>query len=314
VDWSPLETFLLVREAKADLTVQYMMQRFRRMLEDGFDFQAFAASDTQALQEGDRFLLALRKAKAPRETVRNYQKNLQALSRFHGWKAASWQVGPSPKRAPQVYTLTDLQGLHRLQYDRAQKTRLWRALVMAHLALGWRIGELAKLRVQDVDAANHRVFLAFPEKGNPQRYFPVHESLFSPNRAFMSWIRNRPVPPGDSESVWTYTDPRMHVDRACTQHYLAKELSLAGRSVGVRTNCQRGRPTCLTALIVQKKSLAFVKYWAGHEDYSTLADYVAYVDHGLAKHLRTPGWFSHAPTRTVRHEVPATGPGSAPPH
>lgn len=303
VDWSSLETFLMIRESKADMTVQYMMQVYRRMERLGFNFQAFASSDEAALREGDGFLLKLRKTGCGPGAMRNYQKALLGLSRFHGWTRATWTVTPQAKGDPQVYTLTDLQALQRLPYNRAQQTRLWRALAMAHLALGWRVGELAKLREQDVDAANHRVFLAFPEKGNPQRHLPVHEAFFSPNRAFMSWIRNRPVCPSDPQAIWTFTD-RDGLAKAASSHRLATELRQAGRSVGVRANCQRGRPTCLTAHIVQGRSLDFVRHWAGHADYSTLARYVAYADMGLANHLRTPGWFAHSPRRKRSHAPP----------
>lgn len=292
MDWSTLETFLLVREAKADLTVQFMMQRFRRMEEMGLDFQAFAASPAAALLEGDRFLLRLRKGGASRDTVVNYTKNLKALSRFHGWKKdADWKILPGSKRAPQMYSYTELNALLRLPYGRSQQLRMWRGGMTAHLALGWRLGELARLEEPHLDPANHTVYLAYPEKGNPPRVLPVHHAFFDPNRAFMSWVRHRPIAKSNPDAIWTYTD-RNDVAQVMTNHRLALELREAGRAVGVRANCQRGRPTCATAHMERGAKIAFVVHWLGHANYGTLASYLAnLVDLGLSKHLRSPTWF-----------------------
>lgn len=296
-----LYTFLVGREGKANTTVAYMLQRYRGMHEDGFSFEEFAKGPAQAQAEGDRFLVALRRKPAKgrqggREATKNVKKCLLALARLHGYPKRMWPLLRTRPEDPQIYGLRELDSLLRLPFQRTERRRFWRALVMAHIALGWRVGELARLAEEDVDWPGHRVFMRYPEKGNPQRWFPVHEAFFSPNRAFGSWCRLRPRNPKDPGRIWTFHDMRGEL-KIATNHSLAKELSRAGRSVGVRANCQRGKPTCLTAHMVQGKNLAFVRHWAGHVGFNVLAHYLAFVDLGMATHLRHPGWFAQAPMR-----------------
>jgi integrase len=298
--------FLVGREGKADSTVDYYMQRLRRMGENGFDFEAFARDADAAQTEGDRYLVHVRtqnKAKAwkgtkdGREAVRNVKKILLVLKRLYGWQTTNWRIGRSSVHQPNIYTLADLERLLSYPFVRTHRDRFRRALIVAHLALGWRIGELAKLRATDIDAGNKTVFLAFPEKGNPQRRLPVPGPLFSPNRAFMSWVRRRPVVKSQPDAIWTFRD-RAGELKVAPPRKLALELSKAARQVGVRANCNRGRHTCLTALLLQKYQLPFVKFWAGHANYATLSSYLEVVDLGLAKHLANPAWFIQAPRKS----------------
>lgn len=296
-----LYTFLVGRESKADTTVAYMLQRFRGMHQEGFQFEEFAKGAAQAQAEGDRFLVALRRKpkkgkREGKEAAKNVQKCLLALARFHGYPAKMWRLPRSRPEDPQIYSLEELAALLRLPFQRTEHRRLARALIMAHLALGWRLGELTRLGDEDLDAQSHRVFLRYPEKGNPQRWFPVHPSFFSPNRAFGSWCKLRPKDQKQPGRIWTFHDKNGAL-KVATKHSLARELSAAGRNVGVRANCQRGRPTCLTAHMVQGKNIAFVRHWAGHSGFDVLARYLAFVDLGMATHLQNPGWFAQAPLR-----------------
>lgn len=206
MDWVPLETFLLVREGKAQVTVAAMMRRFRRMEELGFDFQAFARSEAEAQAAGDSFLLKVRKAGITPDGLTNLHKNLMALLRFHKWRGVEWAAPKQIRRAPQIYSLEEVHRLLRLTYTRSLQIRMWRAVVTAHNALGWRVGELAKLEEQHLNAGNHSVFLAHPEKGNPQRHLPLPPLFFSKDKAFMSWVRHRPVAKENPQAIWTYKE------------------------------------------------------------------------------------------------------------
>lgn len=289
-----LFAFLAGREGKADKTIKYYMQRLRRMEREGFRFDEFAKGDREAQDEGDRFLVQLRRANKTPDALRNVQKCLLALVRFHGYKNVGWRLQRERRRDPQIYSLTELTALLRLPFNRTALRRLERAANMAHLALGWRAGELVRLEESHIDAANHRVFIAHPEKGAAPRWIPVHPVFFSASRAFMSWVKHRPRAPSRTHAVWTTKDRRGKV-RVLDQHGLALVISRAGRKVGVKANCQRGRSTSLSADIVQGRDLAFVKHKAGHSGYNTLAHYVAYVELGMAKHLAKPGWFAYIP-------------------
>lgn len=290
-----LFVFMAGREGKADSTIQYYLQRLRHMANEGFSFDAFAKGEAEAQAEGDRFLVELRRQKKGPDAIRNVQKCLKTLTRFHAYRATDWRLAKERIRDPQIYNLEELRRILSVDLGRSEKGRRQNALIMSHLALGWRSGELVHLEEPHVDAANSKVFLAHPEKGNPQRWIPIHATFFNERRAFGSWLRHRPTCPTAPQAVWTYTT-RGGAVKTMRTHELAKELAEAGRKAGVRANCQRGRPTCLTADLVQRNDLAFVRHKAGHANFNTLAHYLAWVNLGMANHLRRPGWFAKAPT------------------
>jgi integrase len=307
-----LYDLLAGREDKRKKTLYFMMARFDRMAELGFNYDAFSLGPEAAQAEGDRFLLALRQRKeqeleeAKRTGRRlhprrmgdgraNYVKNLKALCRLHRYSkdAVNWRIRRQAPAQRDVYTMKDLRALLTMPFKQSEERRIMRATMTAHLALGWRLGELRLLEDHDVDAATKTVFLRNPEKGNPQRRIPVEEPFFAASRAFGSWLKQRPIAPENPRAVWTYTDEK-GVVRVCSEQKFGKFLSDAGKLVGVRANCTRGRHTRIAAWFAQGKHIGFVKDCAGHHRIDTLANYIEMVSAGLCKHLAKPTWFVSA--------------------
>lgn len=298
------------REDKRPKTLYFMMARFDRMAEWGFDYDAFQLGEAAAQAEGDRFLLSLRTRKEqelaeakrlgkPLDPRRmgdgraNYVKNMKALCRLLRYKETDWAMRRQQAKQRDVYTMKDLRALLTLPFKQQEERRLMRAALTAHLALGWRLGELVLLEAPDIDASTKTVFLRNPEKGNPQRRIPIEEPFFAHARAFGSWLKQRPIASENPRAVWTYTDEK-GVVRVCSEQKLGKILRDAGKLVGVRANCTRGRHTRIAAWFAQGKHIGFVKDCAGHHKIETLANYIEMVSAGLCRHLAKPTWFVSA--------------------
>lgn len=309
--------FLAGREGKKDKTLSTMMRTFRRMKADGFDFTAFERGEEAAQEEGDRYLLWLRTAPPrtrgrrpqPGQTGRgggpHVKKVLAAMVRMRRMKDVDWRV---PQKSPgqrDCYMASELGRLLRLPYGRSELRRLERALIEAHLALGWRLDELAPLEDFDIHPEIKSVFMRYPEKNNPQRMLPVEDEFFAGHdgkpgarNPFQSWLRERPVWKGNPHRVWVYTDNRDRI-RPLTGPMLARILSQAGRKVGVRANCTRGRHTRCAAHLAQGKQLAWVKfYMSGPQGtINTLTAYIEMIGLGLLNHLKRTSWFVRPPPK-----------------
>lgn len=311
-----LYQLLAGREGKKRKTLRSMMDTFRRMDEDGFRWEAFAASEEAAQDEGDRFLLWLRTApprargrrKKPGEEGRgglgNVRKALQALGRLHRYKSLQWRISQQAPGQKDCYTQDELRRLLRLPYRRSEESRLERAIILAHLALGWRLDEHIPLLDSHINPATKSVFLAHPEKNNPPRHLPLEPEFFAgmdgrpgARNPFAAWLRERPVLAKDPHRVWVYTHPRTGAVLALTGQKFAEILSTAGRKVGVRANCTRGRHTRCAAHLAQGKQLAFVKFFMSGPQgtVNTLTAYIELVDLGMLNHLKRPSWFSRPP-------------------
>ncbi|MHB1261354.1 MAG: hypothetical protein ACYC2H_06525 [Thermoplasmatota archaeon] len=306
-------SFLAGREGKKDKTLDKMMRTFRRMRVDGFRFDLFVQSEEAAQLEGDRYMLWLRTApplaqgrrlrhgKKTRGGGPHVVKVLKALARLLKFKEAVWNLPKQAPPAPDCYTLSELDRLLRLPYGRSEEVMLERAVVEAHLALGWRLDEHVPFEDAHIDASNHAVLLANPEKGNPVRKLPVEQEFFAgldgkpgARNPIMAWLRSRPVYQPNPRLVWVYTDSR-GVVRPVTAGKFADILRDAGKKVGVRANCTRGRHTRCAALLAQGKQLAFVRFFMGHSGINTLTAYIEQISMGLLNHLKRTSWFVRPP-------------------
>jgi integrase len=271
-------------------TRKWGMRRFEKMDEMGFQWQLFAQSLEDAEREADRFITFLRDAGAKPGAVRNYQKNLAALARYHkhrGFELA-WQPEQRPK--PSVYSRSELDRLHSLPYRKSNNRRLDRALALEHLAFGLRPGEATPMRDFDLDADASTFHVAFPEKGGPKRTLKVEEEVFLGNRALMAYLDHRESPRQAKNALWVVEDPDGSLHPLAKWAYQSR-LSRLGRDVGVRCNATRGRHTRATAIIYNGGKLPYVAFWLGHTGPFTASHrYVELVDAGLAEHLQGSRW------------------------
>lgn len=280
--------FLAGRENKQPATLKWMMQRFDRMASLGFDFHAFSQGEEPADEEATRFIANLR-TQGWGGGIRNYQKNINALARFHKYRLFRLKLDREARPKPRIYSRQELDRLHSLPFGRRLDRRRQRALILCHLAFGMRPSELGRMLVQDLDPAARTFFVRFPAKGNPQRTLPVEEEVFRPNRALMAYVSHRPSPRRNQDALWVRLNGNGE-PVACTVAEIQDDLREAGRLAGVRANCNRGRHTRATALVYNGKKLPFVAYFLGHANLASLYRYVELVDADLAKHLEGSKW------------------------
>ena len=309
-----LYQLLAGREGKKPKTLKGMMRTYRRMQADGFNFDAFASGEEAAQEEGDRYLLWLQTAppspRGRRQDPQNHGRGghkqakgvMLALCRLYKYRNVQWRVKQKRPGMRDCYTADELRRLLTYPYGRSEQNRLERAAIMAHLALGWRLDELGPLQDFDLHPATRSVFMRNPQKDNPQRELPVEEAFFAGAAAtpgarnpFQSWLRERPVWPKDPHRVWVATNSRGVVAPA----KMDEVLRAAGRKVGVRANCTRGRHTRCAAWLAQGRQLAFVKfYMSGPQGtINTLTAYIEQIAMGLLNHLKRPTWFVRPPPK-----------------
>lgn len=273
-------------------TRKWGMRRFDRMDEMGFQWEAFATGLEGAEREADRFITFLRDAGSKPGAVRNFQKNLLALARYHRLRGFELVLDPEQRPKPGVYSRTELDRLHSLAYRRNHNQRLDRALNLQHLAFGLRPGESASMRTFDLDAQASTFFVAFPEKNGPKRTLKVESDVFRSARPLMAYLDKRESPSTNKDALWAAEDPDGSL-HALQKWELQARLSALGRSTGVRCNSTRGRHTRLTALVYNGARLPYVAFWAGHTGpFSASHRYVEVVDAGLAQHLQGSRWLT----------------------
>lgn len=288
-------------------TRKWGMRRFERMDELGFNWDRFGTSLDDAELESERFVTLLRDAGAKTGTVRNFQKNLLALARFHRHRGFELQLDREPRPQPAVYTRAELDGLHGLPYRRNLNARLDRALSLTHMAFGLRPGELAPMRDLDLDPKDCTFFVAFPEKGGPKRRLRPESEVFLRARPLMAYLEAREAPRQSPNALWVEEAPDGSL-RPLDKMDLQRRLAEAGRTVGVRANCTRGRHTRATALIANDAKLPYASYWLGHTGpYSAIHKYVELDDAGMASHLVGTAWLrksDRGPRGPRRPEAP----------
>lgn len=209
---------------------------------------------------------------ASRNALRNDAKLLNALADAHGL--------PDRFRAPRAartlpVALTRRQVAQLMQYrgKSVAARRRGRAMLAVLLATGMRRGELARLRLQDVDPANKRIHIR-ASKGGPWRWIPVEPRLFRHEGPLMVWLRRRP---GDSDHVWTVLRrPHDGLDGdgvAGVLHRIAQET-------GVPCSPRVLRHTRATTLRRSGWDLAELAYMLGHTGTQATSIYaeVSYED------------------------------------
>jgi len=287
--------FLAGRENKQQATLKWMLQRFERMQELGFRYDAFALSENSAEEEATRFVAQLR-MEGWKGGIRNYQKNINALARFHRYRVFRLKLDPEARPKPRIYSRQELDRLHALPFGRGLERRRQRGLLLAHMAFGMRPSELYRMQVPDLDPDASTFFVRFPAKRNPQRTLPVEEEVFRPNRALMSYVNHRESPRRDPEALWVRENATGQIV-PCSLADVQDDLRAAGNLMGVRTNCNRARHTRATALVYNGKKLPFVAYFLGHANLASLYRYVELVDADLAKHLQGSKWLRKTDAR-----------------
>jgi integrase len=292
--------FLSGRQGWKASTLKWAMPRFERMAEMGFNYATFATGLDPAEAEAERFIASLRAAGMKPGGIRNFQKCILALAKFHRHRGFELRLDREARPQPRIYSRRDLDALHGLPFSRRAERRLERALILTHMAFGLRAGELAPMRVSDLDPDASTFHVAFPEKGGPRRTLRVETEVFREARPLMAWLNHRPVPKAAPDALWT----RWNAAGTAVPLSLAEmqtTLFQAGQAVNVAANCTRGRHTRLTALVYNGAKLPYVAYFAGHTGpFAASHRYVEMVDADLARHLQGSRWLHKSDPRSAK--------------
>ena len=164
----------------------------------------------------------------------------------------------------------------------ALRTHRDRAMVAAMVLGGLRRCEVLGLRLEDLHAAERRVFIA-EGKGGRQRLIPVSGRFFAAVAAYLD--AERPPGTGTDRVFVVLKGPR------CGQPLSAKGtdevLAAARRRAGLEhATCHQLRHTCLTRLREAGMALEAVQAQAGHASIESTRIYLHLADDWLAAQYR----------------------------
>jgi integrase len=160
----------------------------------------------------------------------------------------------------------------------ALRTHRDRAMVEAMLLGGLRRCEVLGLRMADVSAGEHRLFIA-EGKGGHQRRVPVSGRFFATLAAYLS--QERPVT--DSDRVFVVLkQPRR--GRPLSAYGLDQIVEDARGRAGIgRLTCHQLRHTCFTRLREEGMALEAIQAQAGHRSIDSTRIYVQLANSWLAE-------------------------------
>jgi integrase/recombinase XerD len=181
------------------------------------------------------------------------------------------------RRLPRILTPAQVDAL-----TAALRTHRDRAMVAAMVLGGLRRCEVLGLRLEDLRAAERRVFIA-DGKGGHQRLIPVSARFFTAVAAYLDTER----PAGaDTDRVFVVLKgPRR--GQPLTVRGLDEMLAGAKRRAGLaHATCHELRHTCLTRLREAGMALEAVQAQAGHASIESTRIYLHLADDWLASQYR----------------------------
>jgi integrase len=163
----------------------------------------------------------------------------------------------------------------------ALRTHRDQAMVAAMVLGGLRRCEVLGLRLEDLRAAERRVFIAEGKAGR-QRLIPVSDRFFTAVAAYLDAER----PPGTSERVFlVLKGPRRGLPLSAKG--MDEILAAARRRAGLEhATCHELRHTCLTRLREAGMALEAVQAQAGHASIESTRIYLHLADDWLAAQYR----------------------------
>ena len=162
----------------------------------------------------------------------------------------------------------------------ALRTHRDRAMVAAMVLGGLRRCEVLGLRLEDLRAAERRVFIA-EGKGGRQRLIPVSGRFFATVAAYLDTER----PPGSERVFVVLKGPRR--GQPLSARGMEEILSAARQRAGLdHATCHELRHTCLTRLREAGMALEAVQAQAGHASIESTRIYLHLADDWLAAQYR----------------------------
>lgn len=298
-DFLDFEDWLIVerpmKPATADKRISYVRHMARTW---GFDVASFAASREGAERQTRRIISRLKRREGISNTaIGQYVRALNCLGAYCGYKDFHVKA-PAPEEAERrALTPDEFAAVRAFRHPGNAYLELQiRALIHAGFTLGARPGELVKVRRQDLDPVNSRVFLAFPEKGSWKRWLPVEREFWAPTRPFGAWLKHLeggdyPDPDG---LWWTapYNGKRSPVTADRLRNWYNKHVK---PRTGVDVKPYSFRHTRAVALFRAGLDILFIKEFLGHRKLETTYHYLRSLVSDLSnafKALELPGYFA----------------------
>lgn len=136
------------------------------------------------------------------------------VARFHSRK--------KPKRLPRPYTEEEMKRIWQLLNSRG--TPVTRLAVAIAEESGLRIGEIANLRVQDMDLARQRLFVRLPNKAMTEAFVPFHKKT---RKYLKKWLLERDSSVGHDYLLYNEYGRPFH--RNALHHTLCRVLCKTAR-------------------------------------------------------------------------------------
>jgi integrase/recombinase XerD len=181
------------------------------------------------------------------------------------------------RRLPRILSPAEVDAL-----TAALRTHRVRAMVAAMVLGGLRRCEVLGLRLEDLRAAERRVFIA-EGKGGRQRLIPVSGRFFAAVAAYLD--AERPPGAGTDRVFVVLKGPRrgQPLSAKGTDEVLASARRRAGLD---HATCHELRHTCLTRLREAGMALEAVQAQAGHASIESTRIYLHLADDWLAAQYR----------------------------
>ncbi len=205
------------------------------------------------------------------------------------------------RRRPRILSPAEVDAL-----TAALRTHRDRAMVAAMVLGGLRRCEVLGLRLEDLRAAERRVFIA-DGKGGRQRLIPVSGRFFAAVAAYLD--AERPPGAGTDRVFVVLKGPRrgQPLSAKGTDEVLAAARRRAGLA---HATCHELRHTCLTRLREAGMALEAVQAQAGHASIESTRIYLHLADDWLAAQYRKAAEVIDAQVFAIQPAAPDAMPGS----
>lgn len=276
MDWTALETFLLLERRWSPITVREQFRHLARAQKAGLDLDNFTLEAAKACM-----VAKIRDGASPSAT-NNLIKSLKAVALWKGLDATQLKL-VKPQRSRYKFLSPD-QVKACLNYRCYPKKLepLRRAILLLSLKSALRLGELVMLDWSNLDQTTtpNRIYVGHPTKRGARRWIPVEPWVLSPRRALGGYLVgiDRKCP-----ALFQLNGRRMTTDE------LREHFQAMSRDLGFRVNCTITRHTRATELRRSGWDLLALQHYLGHANISSTAIYAAVTPEDLQNLMRTKG-------------------------
>lgn len=285
MDWTALESYLLLERRWSPVTVREQFRHLRRAEAAGLDLANLTEDTAKAA-----LVAKLRQGATP-SAANNLAKALKAALAWRGLDPGAIRL-VKPQRSRYKF-LSEDQVRACLNY-RCLPRRLEgrrRAILLLSLKTGLRLGELVQLDWSNLDRTTtpNRIYVAHPTKRGSRRWIPVEPWVLSPKRALGAYI----------DTLDKHCPALLQEDkRRLTSEELRLEFQRMSRDLGFRVNCTITRHTRATELRRAGWDLLALQHYLGHANIASTAVYAAVTPDDLQRLMATRG--SHDPWTATR--------------